>query len=457
MSWLWLLVVGPAVGAWAWGARVERRARRVWTAAAEALGLTLSGARLAMSGAVDGCRVEVERGEQRGLPGAVVRVRPDLLPLPAGASFGREQAFSSVFRAVGAVESDVETGDARFDAAVAVGGDPAWVLAVATPTTRRLIEALVNAGGVLEAGELRRPVAGDDVVGAVRSLLRVARALVGVEVVTGLMARVAYDPHSGVRRRALELLLLRWPDDEATRRSLVGAAEARDPALRLMAGRHLPGEAGVAVLRGLVGEADRAGAEALEVLLDRLSPAAVAPLLVEALDGPHAARAAMLLGRLGRGEAAAALRSRVAAADDATASAIARALGALGDGEAEAALVGLLDRADARVAAAEALAQVGTAASLAALLPLTEGFSLPSDLKRAAAAAVAAIRARRPDGPVGGLAIVAGGEAGGLAVAEGEGRLAQSVSLVTVDGVSEADSAAHGRESVRRVTERGET
>lgn len=86
------------------------------------------------------------------------------------------------------------------------------------------------------------------------------------------------------------------------------------------------------------------------------------------------------------------------------------------------------------------LAQVGTAASLAALLPLTEGFALPGEVKRAAAAAVAAIRARRPEGPVGGLAIVAVGEAGGLAVAEGEGRLSQIVSRVTVDGARAAET-----------------
>ncbi|MEZ4437061.1 MAG: hypothetical protein R3F65_32090 [bacterium] len=421
MSWLWALLAVPAVGAWAWGARVERRARRVWRAAAASLGL--EGSTRVLSGDIDGCAVVVRRGEQRGIAGAEVRVRAHA-PLSPRLSMGPVGALSAVLKVVAGGGDDVETGDPRFDGAVSVQGDPALALAVLSPATRRLFERLVGLGGVLDAGELRRPVAGDDVVGAVRSLLRAARALRGVEVVAGLAERVAQDPHPAVRRRALKVLIERWPGEAATGAAVEAAAGARDPALRLMVGRHLEGEAGLAVLRGVAGEAGEVGGEALAALVERSSPAAVAPALVELLDGPQAARAATLLGRLGRREAAAALRARVGGADDEAASAMARALGALGDGEAEGALIGLLGRAGARVAAAEALVTVGTPAALAALLPLTEGLSLPGALKQAAGAAVAAIRARRPAGLVGGLALADGGEGGGLAVVEGEGRLA---------------------------------
>lgn len=440
---------------------VETRARGAWRLAAERLGLAAAARRLMLDGEVDGCRVQARAMVDEGRRVTEIVVRP-FEPLPARLGFGPEGLFQAVVKTVAG--ADVVVGDPRFDAAVMVHGDPAEVVALLDASNRRLVARLVADGAVLDGGELR--LSGFELVrdadrleGAIRTLLRAARALRldPADVPRRLAERVRRDPLPAVRARALDLLLTRFADAPETAAAIDAALGDRDAALRLTAIRHA-GERGAPALRALVADGAVESAlrvEALELLVERLPPAESGPALVALLDDAElAAAAASRLVRLGRREAVPALCARLESGTAAARAACVAAIGRLGDPRdpaLEAALLPLMDVGELRAAVAEALVRLGTPRALPALLPLTEGLLTPGDVKQAARRAVDAIRARRADGAGAGgeLSVVETDAAGRLAVVEGEGEAAGRLAVVSGAEVSEAvvpEAVAAGEE-----------
>lgn len=411
------------------------RDARTFRRAARTLGLSTGPRALALEGDVDGCRVVAHRSSAEGQSTTELVVHP-ARRLPAGLAFGPEGLVQSMLRTVAG--GDVTTGDRAFDDAVLVQGDPALVLAVLDAANRRLVRRLVSEGALLDGGELRwRGLPGSTgLTETIRALVRAAKALqIDPGAIPGrLRQRVKRDPLPDVRRRALELLLARFPEAPETAAALETALGDRDPSLRLRATRQTgPGEDAriEPVLRALAADARveaRVREEALDLYIDRLGSPRASPLLVELLDdAAMAPGAAARLARTGRSEALPALCARLGRGDAGARAGIAAAIGRLGDARnpaLEAAVLPLLDEGPLRVAAAEALARIGSQRAIALLLPLTEGLLTGGDVKASAQRAIDAIRARRGDGEAGGLSVVEGSDRlGRLSVAGEPGSL----------------------------------
>lgn len=432
LTWIGMGVMGAIGGLmWWFGVRDARAIEHT----ADVLGLQTGHEALALDGTLDGCRVIARRTSTDGQRVMQIAVHPPTR-FPAGLAFGPEGLVQTVLRTVAG--GDVQTGDRRFDDAVLVAGDPALVVAILDAANRRLVRRLVEQGTVLDGGELRLSgaVRRRDLPETIRSLVRATKAL-HVEpaaIPDRLLQRVKRDPLPGVRRRAFELLLARFPDAPQTAAAVRTTLSDRDPTLRLQATRHAEVEAGEAPLRALASDPTierRVREDALDLYIDRIGAAQASPLLVELLDDPTlAGEAASRLARTGRTEAVAALCARVGQGEVGPRAEMATAIGKLGkvpDPDCEAALLPLLDEGPLQVAVAEALVRVGSHRALSALLPLTEGLLTDSALKASARRAVEAIRARRGEGDGGGLSVVDGDPAdrrGRLAVAEQPGGLA---------------------------------
>jgi hypothetical protein len=268
-------------------------------------------------------------------------------------------------------ERDVATGDAAFDAAVLVKGDPGLVSGILTGEARAEAARLARAGVWVKGGQVAREVAGrmvpaSELVGLVGESMRLAGLLFTPANLAGrLAANARKDPSAAVRRRNLELLADRHPDAPESGESLRRALRDPDPGLALWAALRL-GEDGRATLRELVADARTPGAVAV-------------------------------------GAAAALARDGDAAARD-------RLVAALADGDG-----------DVRLAAAEALGEVGTAAAVTPLRAAIAGHPLDLAFRRAAATAIDAIQERATGAAPGQLAL-AGGEAGALALADAPDR-----------------------------------
>lgn len=455
-----LIIAGlaGALGLFTWG---YNSVRRSWVDAASRLGLVMDGSALDISGIIDDCVVKITSTFPSRSSHTEIVLRPEP-PLPAGLALGPEGVFQTVVKTV--TGRDVEIGDEAFDDKVVVQGDPAMLCAVLDPANRRLISKAVGEGLVVDGGEVRirlwkTVTDAAELESLVRRALAVRRRLrvEPREVPKALVERVRRDPLPDVRQRAFDLLFERYPDRPETQAALGIALEDVDPALRLDAASRAGDDGFDAFRRLVLGQRVPIDVrqEAFDRLVRRFPPARSAPIIVDALQGPMQVAAARQLARSGRDTAIDPLLAALPEATDAVAAALFDALGQLARGvnpKIEAAMLDALARPDtatrprARVAACEGLAVVGQTGALEHLLPLTEGLTLSSALKQAARRAVAAIRERRGDGPVGALTVVESDRAGELAIAQAAPAGATSVAEGAADGLDRARARAEASE-----------
>ncbi|MGV8041999.1 MAG: HEAT repeat domain-containing protein [Thermoanaerobaculaceae bacterium] len=223
------------------------------------------------------------------------------------------------------------------------------------------------------------------------------------------------------------MLLESFAENPETGEAMRRALADDDPSIRLMAARFLGAE-GSATLMALAGDPgvpQELAVAAVESLPEGVDLASLAPILDAAATagrGKVACAAAAALGHLQNPEAGAVLAPHLASPDRAIAAAAARAIGESGDTSHTAALVTALapGKGDLQVAAAEALARVGTVEAVAALHAAVAADPLDLGLRRAAAAAIAAIQSRLVGAAPGQLA-VADGDRGSLSLASSGG------------------------------------
>ncbi|MFZ5476319.1 MAG: hypothetical protein ACOZNI_06035 [Myxococcota bacterium] len=368
-----------AVGALAIAHATRQRAKVVRRAIAEALGLAYGeggwGEDDMLTGVRDGIGVNV-RWHQRGVGRSKTKWT---LLTAAGPPFGltvKRQGVGTTFLRSLTGGDDHLVGDPAFDAAHVVDGDPVAFTLLLDGDTRAAVARLVRErGGEVDNGvvqvERRGHVWDPATLAALLDDLASLGRRLGEPVSAGRLRAVAVgDPEPGVRLRALRALG-RGGD------SLVAAAAAKE---------------------ALADAATEVRLQATLLLGEPLDAFADEDLLAFAPFDPPG---------------------------------LARALARRGD---EARLCRLLDvdHAGVRAAAARGLAEAGTVAAIPSLVPLTNGLLADDDVKRAARAAVEAIRGRLGDVDAGRLAL-ADGEAGSVAIAEGE---AGAVSLARKQGTT---------------------
>lgn len=375
------LMLAIGLGAWRWIA--SRRVVRRWKHALAGLGMDArtraSLATYGLSADAGRFRLRVKRGFRLGIPPWVNRIVVEGSDLPR-------------FDAEAGDDGVVQTGDTWFDKRVRVDGDPAEILAHLDRRARVELDRIVNGrDGVLEGGRIGTDEAGDirdpeNLLARVRDLIQAAEALSldGRSQADALAANARGEDAPAVRLENLRVLIAAHPDSPQAAEAARGSLDSPDPTIRFEAGRFL-GSAGVGALVDLVADCDAP---------DRLR--------ARALD--HLAEAAReeVASRLLPG-----LATIASGAGGGLALAIARAVSALGDPRGEAAAVVLLGIKDTeiRVAAARALGSAATLLAVEHLLPLTEGFFTPGDVKEAAREAIEQIRDRFGTGEAGRLSI----------------------------------------------------
>jgi HEAT repeat protein len=359
---------------------------------------------------------------------------------------------------------EIEIGDEAFDKGVSVHGPTALALALLDSDIRRAVASLMRGrldlpghrpfwvSGRFEHGVLRidlpevvRPrqshygaaelfPAREPQVESRQSLPAVLRASLDLagrlalpqHLAERLASNLKAEPEGGVRRRTLAVLLREFPEAAATEAAARASLEDPDADVRLQAAVALGKDGHDVLLRlaGGEGAADATNARAVAALGASLTLAEAQDLLRRALRTRRllTAKACLsLLGRLGGAEAAQTLAKVLLVEKHELGEAAAQALAATADPAAEAALLRALAEGPTEVkrAAAAALGQVGTRDSV---LPLRSA-ERDGELRSAARQAIAEIHSRLAGAEQGQLSL-AEGEAGRLSLAEGEtGRL----------------------------------
>jgi hypothetical protein len=354
---------------------------------------------------------------------------------------------------------DTVTGDALFDRRFEVEGAPASVLALLDADTRRLITEQDRLGGLDIEGRTSLTYCPGfpthlEIETAVRGALAIADRLSRpVDVRNALVDRATADPEPGVRREAIRALGRAYPDDPATRAAARQAAAHEDPHLRI-AGAIVLGDEGSVVLEAMVAEAglgDAVIARAVSALDQRLPVSRAIEVLADARDRRRHATARAAIQRLAQGPAEATLEPlvEVLKVDAELACDTARALGALGSEVAESALVSALGREvpGLRLEAAQALARVGSTASVIRLKEAAERYGSDEEFRLMARRAIAAIQSRAAGADRGQLS-VADDQAGQLSLAQREaGRV--SMAPGEPGRLSVPEDEAGGRPPVR--------
>ncbi len=354
------------IGGIGWAVYSEnRRQEQVWEwlVGHYKLKRTVSWGHTALAGSIDGFEVKVWTESRSAGKSSVTYLCIEVAGIPRGLGLQREGLMSSLAKVFGA--DDIQVGDAAFDAAMQVTGNPVQVAALLDSEARR-VTSEGSATVVRENGSVYTEIQSgspDRVQELLDWTLYVARVIRSPEVSTGeRLERIATsDPNRKVRNKALRTLLKRVRG-APTQRMAAKTITSTDPSLRLLAARVLKD---VPVLAQLVS--------------DQGAPAT----RTEALDS---------------------LRSMKALTAD-----------------LQPVLISLLGQADdeLRRAAIEALAAVGTVEAVEPLLPLARSGMLAGAQGRAAKAAVQMIQARLHGAEAGGLSLSQmPGEQGGLSVAE---------------------------------------
>lgn len=262
---------------------------------------------------------------------------------------------------------DLQLGDARFDRNVVIGGDPHTARVVLDATTRILVQDLLRHGGQVIQGKVEidfdgAPWSVDAFVQAAFVVINLTRRLkaAAADEAERIRRILTADPNPGVRRATLRDTITRRP--QLVQGLLAELSLDRDPVVRVLAAREL-GPEGRPVLRAALALGGEV--EATQVALGALQfepDPDLEPLLLPLLASPDDTIQALTAALLGR---------------------------------------------------------VGTAAAVEPLLPLGSGLTVDADVKRAARAALTAIRARLAGAEAGRLSLVAGG-AGTVSVVEGD-------------------------------------
>ncbi|MBI5368545.1 MAG: HEAT repeat domain-containing protein [Planctomycetes bacterium] len=355
--------------------------------------------------------------------------------LPAGLSATRESVLTRVRSAFGF--SDVQTGDADFDARILRAGPEADVLGRLDAEHRlELLRFVARGGGRIERGRIVLEET-EAVTDPQRLMDLVASATAAAQsfslhddkVPERLAASAVRDQIDAVRRRAVEVLVRHYPVAPETRRACATTVENRlNPAdLRLTAALHL-GTAGLPTLEELLRDPavpDATRARALARLAEALPRERALPLVEFGMEAGGAMlqeEAEKCLREMRHLPETATLQRWLGARLAPTVElAIAELTARLGSA-LEPELRPLLTRAEAsiRAAAATALGHVGTAASIEHLQSCARDASLmEANVRNAVIDALRAIRSRM-DGAQGGclsLAAEGGDAAGALSVA----------------------------------------
>jgi hypothetical protein len=334
---------------------------------------------------------------RRGTQVMIQGIAPDVTIAPVGVLDRVSQVLGS---------TDARTGDAAFDARVALHGAPATTRALLDAPTRAGIQELFGrfAAGRIDRGSLSFEsteslgVPDSLDAAALRLSLELAHALETPESAAArLAAIVRADPLASVRALALHALCEPDADHPVAQEALQQASRDPDPSVRLQAGRAL-GPRGEAVLQALASDAavpDVLSSQAIDALGTALTVEdARAVLLREIVSGRgFTARSALLRCAAG-GVAEVPALSAALAAESMVAEEAARALG--------------------RIAGADAVAA------------LHEAEARGGDIRRAAREAIAAIKSRLTGASPGQFALI-GDDTGQLSVADStEGRLSSS-------------------------------
>jgi HEAT repeat protein len=432
-----------ALGRWALALVRVPRLVGTWKQAAEACGVTLLERRrwfgLMLEGRVEGMSVTLQPKTRGSMPLTSIRVGGvgDLDVVQCGAS--RDGLPEVVHE-----RPVVATGDVDFDRAFQLRGDMLSIQAVFDAGTRRALSDLFagelhvpplaqegNVRVTLSRGELRVEVPGHgsewlrEILAQVLDLAR--RLGRPPELATALARNATDDPVPGVRLHNLQRLIEDYPRHAATRPILKAACADEREEVRLEAALALGGE-GHDVLRALAVDAKdvACAARAVRELGAKMEPAELLAVYDAARERRRWTVAEECLdGLRGRGGALALERLEGALREETRglARAAARALARLpGEGAEDLLLrLGLTHSSAAvAVAAAEALGQIGTAASV---LPLREAAEQRGpELKRAALQAVDDIKVRLGDARPGQLSI-ASDNSGAVSIAAEGGQL----------------------------------
>lgn len=389
-----------------------------------------------LGGVLEGIPVSVRVG---GFGGAQMTRIVAAVDAPEGFGF---RPRDSVMNGRGATEV---TGDEAFDAAVLLEGPRVAGTAMLDAALRTAIVSAAAHGACLEKGEvvIRRAgivTSGEQLAELVRLVAGLSRRITDAhraDRVSRLADVATGDPLPGVRRRALRVLIDHHKEDPAARSALDRALVDADVEVRMMGASGL-GPSGFEAMRSIANDAmlpSPVRAAALDKLLALFPRSQSVPALMKALDDRSSAARKIAITALGKMRHAAAVPSLLGLArrplDLEERAVLAQALGRIGDPAAEPALLALLDTddADVRIAVANALAKVGSAASVEPLTPLARASLLQNDLGRAASFAIERIQSRLAK---------AGGSQGQLAITDpdsDEGR----VSLPVQDGALDLD------------------
>jgi hypothetical protein len=324
------------------------------------------------------------------------------------------------------------TGDAQFDSAVLVRGDPVATLSVLTGTTRPAVLSAVQ-GGLLvaegrvlqEVGDALRTVAA--VESAVQPVLDVARLLqVPANTRNRISTLARKDPVPGVRVRCLEVLAEHFPKDRRCRSAQRAALLDPIPRVRIAAANGL-GEEGLKKLVALATDPGTDGylaSLAVSALGRRLPSKDASEVLDRALvrRQPGLARAAIkTLGQLGDDVAVTRLIGFLSCPDREVAALAARGLGSTKNEVAIASLLTALESEDSglRVAAAKSLGRCAGVDVVAALHAAADRHPLDTGLRKAVATATGAIKTRAGDIAPGRLSL-ADGTSGAVSLSDNE-------------------------------------
>ncbi|MBI5369011.1 MAG: hypothetical protein HZA54_18390, partial [Planctomycetes bacterium] len=412
----------------------------------------LLGADLSLAGALEGIQIEVlpsRRFAGSAAPLAYrICVRAD--DLDPSLFLGHADAAARLLGALGEVGVvHVASGDASFDRAVRLRGDPLLLAAALDAPTRSGVRGLVAEGrGELAEGVFRLEwplpdLDGEKLVPPVQALVHLARRFqrARTESAAMLAENVCAEAEPAVRLRQFKLLLAMHTSHAASAAAANWAIEHAWSREALDLGCTRLGDDALPVLERLAASPDAPGerrAEALTRLAGRIPGERLVPLLLQVVAGaagPARAQAVRALGRLRCPAGFAPILGLAAAepADPETLAAAAEALAAYGDPRGEPAWIGIVGNgaveAVARGAAADALGQFGSPAAVGPLEAAARATSFLGErgLRARLEAAARALRARHPDvaagrlspmtpGPVDGALTVAA-EPGGLALA----------------------------------------
>jgi len=422
----------------AFGARRSAREVRHWSSTARRLGLRwYQSPRLeTMSGEIDGVRVEVTQRRYGGRSDLSVVAEDD-------DSIDPNMRLSREWFVKGPASGELQIGEREFDRKVYLEGLDDKLAAVLSAGARESFIELMRRHQVeVELGRVQVSAGGNempaaDVEETIAATVALFRHLAGGgrETAVRLLEHARTDPHPEVRKTNLRLLFVNHPTSPAANEAVELAHAFLDPELRVLAAAHAARRQrdGTALSLLIRSGSMPVDSKLMALHVSRLLGRDFLPALRAALpatDGEVQGAVAMRLAELGDDDDVALICTHAAGATGVAAAGFCAAFRmsarALDRPRAEALLLHFLedDASDTQEAAAIALAELGTAAAVPALLERTTGLLRSTAVKSAARAAVAVIQAHIEGAEAGDLSLVAPDDTTGeLSIAAESGEL----------------------------------